>query len=123
MKFDKCLPPCGGFYFSLSNLPQPRHKQSGNRQRTDDDMVTIMEVQAMKPSNGKVSEGLCAKNVLSEHDAVSEMKVGPSKPVCRCRLQTAVSCFSPKGCGGERYGKSRGKSRHVWIRETNEVNP
>ena len=20
------------------------------------------------------------------------------------RLQTAVSCFSPKGCGGERYG-------------------
>ena len=51
----------------------------------------------------------CAKNVLGEHDAVSEMKVGPSKPVCRSRLQTAVSCFSPKGCGGERYGKSREK--------------
>ena len=49
----------------------------------------------------------CAKNVLDEHDAVSEMKVGPSKSVCRSRLQTAVSCFSPKGCGGERYGKSR----------------
>ena len=47
---------------------------------------------------------LCAKNVLVEHDAVPEMKVGPSKPVCRSRLQTAVSCFSPKGCGSERYG-------------------
>jgi len=43
---------------------QPRYKQSGNRQRTDDDVVTIMEVQAMKPSNGKVSEGLSgSKNV------------------------------------------------------------
>jgi len=50
----------------------------------------------------------CAKNVLEEHDAVSEMKVGPSKPGCRIRFQTAVSCFSPKGCGGGRYGKSRG---------------
>ncbi len=35
------------------------------------------------------------------------------KPVCRSRLQTAVSCFSPKGCGGECYGKSRGKSHTV----------
>ena len=65
----------------------------------------------------------CAKNALDERDAVSEMEVGPSKSVCRSRLQTAVSCFSPKGCGGERYGKSRGKSRHVWIREMNDVNP
>ncbi len=65
----------------------------------------------------------CAENVLIEHDAVSEMKGGPSKPVCRSRLQTAVSCFSPKGCGGERYGKSRKESRHVWIRETNTSKP
>jgi len=65
----------------------------------------------------------CAKNVLDEYDAVFEMEVDPPKPVCRSRLQTAVSCFGPKGCGGERYGKSRGKSRHVWIREMNEVNP
>jgi hypothetical protein len=65
----------------------------------------------------------CAKNVLEEHDAVSEMKVGPLKSVCRSRLQTAVSCFSPKGCGGERYGKSRDKSRHVGIRETNKSEP
>lgn len=46
----------------------------------------------------------CAKNVLGEHDAVSEMKVDPSKSVCRSRLQTAVSCFNPKSCGSERYG-------------------
>jgi len=32
----------------------------------------------------------CAKNALDERDAVSEMEVGPSKPVCRSRLQTAV---------------------------------
>jgi hypothetical protein len=24
------------------------------------------------------------------------MKVGPSKPSCRRRLQTAISCFGPK---------------------------
>jgi hypothetical protein len=47
----------------------------------------------------------CAKNVFSEHGAVPEMKEGPSEPVCRSWLQTAVSCFSPKGCGGERYGQ------------------
>ena len=47
----------------------------------------------------------CAKNVFAEHGAVPEMKEGPSEPACRSRLQTAVSCFSPKGCGGERYGQ------------------
>ena len=47
----------------------------------------------------------CAKNVFPEHGAVPEMKEGPSEPACRSRLQTAVSCFSPKGCGGERYGQ------------------
>src|SRR3954447_15085747 len=47
----------------------------------------------------------CAKNVFTEHGAVPEMKEGPSGPACRSRLQTAVSCFSPKGCGGERYGQ------------------
>ncbi|WP_088187123.1 hypothetical protein [Desulfosporosinus sp. FKA] len=46
----------------------------------------------------------CAKNVFEEHDAVSVMKVDPSKSVYRNWFQTAVSCFRPKGCGGERYG-------------------
>jgi hypothetical protein len=47
----------------------------------------------------------CAKNVFYEHGAVPEMKEGPSEPACRSRLQTAVSCFGPKGRGGERYGQ------------------
>jgi len=36
----------------------------------------------------------CVKNALREEcDAVPEMKVGPSEPVSRNRLQTAVSCY------------------------------
>jgi hypothetical protein len=46
----------------------------------------------------------CVKNVLW-HGAVSKMKGGPSKSACRSRLQTAVSCWSRKAAGGERYGK------------------
>lgn len=38
---------------------------------------------------------LCQEHV-SERDAMSEMKEGPSESVCRSRLQTAVSCFGQK---------------------------
>ena len=48
---------------------------------------------------------LCQERVPVEHDAVPEMKVGPSEPACRSRLQTAVSCFGSKDRGGERYGQ------------------
>jgi hypothetical protein len=34
--------------------------------------------------------------------AVEEMRVGPSKPACRSRLQTRQCCCGPKGHGGER---------------------
>ena len=37
----------------------------------------------------------CVKKTRERH-AVREMKVGPSEPACRSRLQTAVSCFSQK---------------------------
>ena len=37
----------------------------------------------------------CVKNALGKRDAVPEMKVGPSEPACRSRLQTAVSCCRP----------------------------
>ena len=37
----------------------------------------------------------CVKKARERH-AVREMKVGPSEPACRSRLQTAVSCFSQK---------------------------
>jgi hypothetical protein len=47
---------------------------------------------------------LCQERVPVERGAVPEMKEGPSEPACRGRLQTAVSCFGPKGRGGERYG-------------------
>jgi TolB-like protein len=48
-------------------------------------------------------EGACVKKASNRH-AVRKMKVGPSKPPCRRRLQTAISCFGPKDRGGERYG-------------------
>ena len=47
--------------------------------------------------------GACVKKTRKRH-AVQKMKVGPSEPPCRRRPQTAISCFSPKDCGGERYG-------------------
>jgi len=37
----------------------------------------------------------CVKKTRERH-AVRKMKVGPSEPPCRGRLQTAVSCFSQK---------------------------
>jgi hypothetical protein len=37
----------------------------------------------------------CVKKTSNRH-AVREMKVDPSKPPCRRRLQTAISCFGPK---------------------------
>src|SRR5579864_7796127 len=37
----------------------------------------------------------CVKKTRKRH-AVRKMKVGPSEPPCRGRLQTAVSCFSQK---------------------------
>ena len=45
----------------------------------------------------------CVKKARKRH-AVRKMKVGPSEPPCRRRPQTAISCFGPKGRGGERYG-------------------
>jgi hypothetical protein len=47
--------------------------------------------------------GSCAMNARRKRDAVPKMKVDPSKPVCGNWLQTAVSCFRSKDCGGERY--------------------
>ena len=39
--------------------------------------------------------GGCVKKTRKRH-AVRKMKVGPSEPPCRGRLQTAVSCFRQK---------------------------
>jgi putative transposase len=56
------------------------------------------------PSLCAMFQRSCVKNVL-RHGAVSKMKGGPSESACRSRLQTAVSCWSRKAAGGERYGK------------------
>jgi MoxR-like ATPase len=45
--------------------------------------------------------GGCVRKTRKRH-AVGKMKVGPSEPPCRRRLQTALSCFGSKGRGGER---------------------
>src|SRR5664279_2654923 len=45
--------------------------------------------------------GSCVRKTRNRH-AVRKMKEGPSEPPCRRRLQTALSCFGPKGRGGER---------------------
>ena len=46
------------------------------------------------------------------------MKGGPSKSACRSRLQTAVSCWSRKAAGGERYGKGAARLHQVKLKET-----
>jgi hypothetical protein len=52
------------------------------------------------------------------------MKVGPSEPPCRRRLQTAISCFGPKTAVVNVMVKRRGvRSRHVWIREMSANDP
>jgi hypothetical protein len=52
------------------------------------------------------------------------MKVGPSEPPCRRRLQTAISCFGPKTVVVNVMVKRRERrSRHVWIREMSENDP
>jgi hypothetical protein len=52
------------------------------------------------------------------------MKVGPSEPPCRRRLQTALSCYGPKAAVVNVRVKRRGvRSRHVWIREMSVNDP
>ena len=42
----------------------------------------------------KCAGARCVKKTRKRH-AVREMKVGPSEPPCRGRLQTAGSCYGP----------------------------
>jgi hypothetical protein len=52
------------------------------------------------------------------------MKVGPSEPPCRRRLQTAISCCGPKTAVVNVMVKRRDRrSRHVWIREMSANDP
>ena len=53
-----------------------------------------------------LSRCACVKKTSNRH-AVGEMKVGPSEPPCRRRLQTAISCFGPKAVVVNVMGKRR----------------
>jgi hypothetical protein len=67
--------------------------------------------------------GACVKKTSNRH-AVRKMKVGPSEPPCRRRLQTAISCCGPKTAVVNVMVKRRGaRSRHVWIREMSANDP
>ena len=50
---------------------------------------------AAREGNSEALTGDCVKKAR-ERCAVREMKVGPSEPPCRRRLQTAMSCFGQK---------------------------
>jgi hypothetical protein len=71
----------------------------------------------------RIRGGVVSRTRAVERDAVLEMKVGPSKPVCRNRLQTAMSGYGQKPRGGTSWSKGVRKSRHVRNRETNASEP
>ena len=64
----------------------------------------------------------CAKKKCKLH-AVREMREGPSKPLCRERLQTATSCCGTRATVVNVVVKSVDRPRHVWMRETNASEP
>ena len=56
--------------------------------------------------------------------AVRKMRVDPSKPPCRGRFQTAISCFGPMAAVVNVMVKRRGiRSRHVGMRKTSANEP
>ncbi len=82
-------------------------------------MLNSLEVKVLSQPDG----GDCVKKTSNRH-AVRKMKVGPSEPPCRRRLQTAISCFGPKTAVVNVMVKRRGvRSRHVWIREMSANDP
>ncbi len=64
----------------------------------------------------------CAKKKCKLH-AVREMREGPSKPLCRERLQTATSCCGTMATVVNVVVKSVDRPRQVWMRETNASEP
>jgi len=65
----------------------------------------------------------CVKKTRKRH-AVRKMKEGPSKPPCRGRLQTAISCFGRESAVVNVMVKRRAiRARQVWIREMSASYP
>ena len=72
-------------------MPRPTHPVLGFQHR--DDAERFLE--QLRERLGKFGLELNSEKTRKRH-AVRKMKVGPSEPLCRGRLQTAVSCFSQK---------------------------
>ena len=72
-------------------------------------IVSLSGHSALCVRSPSLRSGVVTRTRSMERDAVSEMKVGPSEPVCKSRLQTAVGCWSRKTTGGERMWKRRVK--------------
>ncbi|PYV68138.1 MAG: hypothetical protein DMG96_37255 [Acidobacteria bacterium] len=64
----------------------------------------------------------CAKKKCKLH-AAREMREGPSKPLCRERLQTATSCCGTMATVVNVVVKSVDRPRQVGMRETNASEP
>src|SRR5215472_9116549 len=71
----------------LNKRCRPHLKPTNKSYRTDETCIKV--------------KGDCVKKTRKRH-AVRKMKVGPSEPPWRRRPQTVLSCFGPKGRGGER---------------------
>src|SRR5207249_6496872 len=69
------------------------------------------------------SLGCAKKKKKCKLHAVREMREGPSKPLCRERLQTATSCCGTMATVVNVVVKSVDRPRHVWMRETNASEP
>jgi hypothetical protein len=61
--------------------------------------------------HGSVSA--CVKKTRKRH-AVRKMKVGPSEPLCRGRLQTAIGCYGPMAAVVNAMVKRRDVDRVMW---------
>jgi len=49
--------------------------------------------------------------------STEQMRVDPSEPACRRRLQTASGCYGRKVHGGERWGKGMARLCQVWAKK------
>ena len=71
---------------------------------------------------GVSGEGVSRRR--EKRHAVRKMRVDPSKPPCRGRFQTAISCYGPMAAVVDVMVKRRGiRSRHVELRETSANEP
>ena len=59
------------------------------------DVEDLLAERGIAVSYATVRRWVCVKKTRKRH-AVREMEVDPSEPLCRRRLQTAMSCFGQK---------------------------